>query len=167
MMGKRIHLTSCPLALLKSEAGEPLRTWLSDDSKKKQLFDQHRAQLVLAWQGIHLKGVDFDALLAAYLLDPTESNLSLSGLTGKYSLPGVKTDEEVFGKGAKFRLPELAALSDHLGRKAMAIARIVPVLREELEKSEMHQPLLRARAASRGRARGDGAARHRTGCRGA
>lgn len=127
-----------PLALLKSEAGEPLRTWLSDDSKKKQLFDQHRAQLVLAWQGIHLKGVDFDALLAAYLLDPTESNLSLSGLTGKYSLPGVKTDEEVFGKGAKFRLPELAALSDHLGRKAMAIARIVPVLREELEKSEMH-----------------------------
>ncbi|WP_307605299.1 DNA polymerase I [Paenibacillus sp. V4I9] len=127
-----------PLALLKSEAGELLRTWLSDDSKKKQLFDQHRAQLVLAWQGIHLKGVDFDALLAAYLLDPTESNLSLSGLTGKYSLPGVKTDEEVFGKGAKFRLPELAALSDHLGRKAMAIARIVPVLREELEKSEMH-----------------------------
>ncbi|OPH54730.1 DNA polymerase I [Paenibacillus ferrarius] len=126
-----------PSELLKSAAGEPLRVWLGDEAKKKQLFDLHRARLVLAWQGITLAGVDFDALLAAYLLDPTESNLSLSGLTFKYGLPGVKTDEEVFGKGAKFRLPDLAALSDHLGRKAMAIARIVPVLRDELEKSEM------------------------------
>ncbi|NQX68264.1 DNA polymerase I [Paenibacillus alba] len=126
-----------PSELLKSAAGEPLRAWLGDEAKNKQLFDLHRARLVLAWQGITLAGVDFDALLASYLLDPTESNLSLSGLTFKYGLPGVKTDEEVFGKGAKFRLPDLAALSDHLGRKAMAIARIVPVLRDELEKSEM------------------------------
>ncbi|CAH1200021.1 DNA polymerase I [Paenibacillus allorhizoplanae] len=128
-----------PFALLQSEAGKPLRDWLGDASKKKQLFDLHRAQLALAWQGIHLAGVDFDVLLAAYLLDPTESNLSLSGLSVKYGLPSVKADEDVFGKGAKFRLPELAALSDHVGRKAMAMARMVPVLRDELEKSEMHQ----------------------------
>lgn len=128
-----------PFALLQSEAGKPLRDWLGDASKKKQLFDLHRAQLALAWQGIHLAGVDFDVLLAAYLLDPTESNLSLSGLSVKYGLPNVKADEDVFGRGAKFRLPELAALSDHLGRKAMAMARMVPVLRDELEKGEMHQ----------------------------
>lgn len=128
-----------PFALLQSDAGKPLRDWLSDASKKKQLFDLHRAQLALAWQGIHLAGVDFDVLLAAYLLDPTESNLSLSGLSVKYGLPSVKADEDVFGKGAKFRLPELAALSDHVGRKAMAMARMVPVLQGELEKSEMHR----------------------------
>jgi DNA polymerase-1 len=128
-----------PFALLQSDTGKPLRDWLSDASKKKQLFDLHRAQLALAWQGIHLAGVDFDVLLAAYLLDPTDSNLSLSGLSVKYGLPSVKADEDVFGKGAKFRLPELAALSDHVGRKAMAMARMVPVLRDELEKSEMHQ----------------------------
>ncbi|OAS21084.1 DNA polymerase I [Paenibacillus oryzisoli] len=128
-----------PFALLQSDAGKPLRDWLSDASKKKQLFDLHRAQLALAWQGIHLAGVDFDVLLAAYLLDPTDSNLSLSALSVKYGLPSVKADEDVFGKGAKFRLPELAALSDHVGRKAMAMARMVPVLRDELEKGEMHR----------------------------
>ncbi|MDD9265817.1 DNA polymerase I [Paenibacillus sp. GCM10023248] len=128
-----------PFQLMQSEAGEPLRAWLGDESKKKKVFDLHRSLLALAWQGIELKGVDFDVLLAAYLLDPTESNLSLSGLSAKYSLPGLKADDEVFGKGAKFRLPELAALSDHLGRKAMATARLVPVLAEELEKSEMHR----------------------------
>ncbi|MFD0698678.1 DNA polymerase I [Paenibacillus sp. GCM10027628] len=128
-----------PFELLMSEAGAPVRDWLSDASKKKQLFDQHRAELALAWHGVHLRGVDFDVLLAAYLLDPTESNLTLSGLSSKYGLPGIKADEEVFGKGAKFRLPELPALSEHLGRKAHSIARIVPVLRDELEKGEMHR----------------------------
>jgi DNA polymerase I len=134
--GKSLFL---PFELLKSEAGLPVREWLSDASKKKQLLDQHRAELALAWQGVHLRGVDFDVLLAAYLLDPTETDLTLSGLTAKYGLPGIKADEEIFGKGAKFRLPELPALSEHLCRKAYAIACAVPVLREELEKSEMNQ----------------------------
>ncbi|MEW9698398.1 DNA polymerase I [Paenibacillus sp. SI8] len=136
LSGKSLYV---PFELLNSEAGSPVRAWLSDASKKKQLFDQHRTELALAWQGIHLRGVDFDVLLAAYLLDPTESNLTLSGLSGKYGLPGIKADEEIFGKGAKFRLPELSALSEHLCRKAYATAAAVPVLREELEKSEMHQ----------------------------
>ncbi|NEW07671.1 DNA polymerase I [Paenibacillus sp. SYP-B3998] len=125
--------------LLMSEAGAPVRDWLSDASKKKQLLDQHRAELALAWQGVQLRGVDFDVLLAAYLLDPTESNLTLSGLASKYGLPSMKADEEIFGKGAKFRLPELPALSDHLCRKVYTTARAVPVLREDLEKGEMNR----------------------------
>ena len=128
-----------PSEELKSEAAAPVRDWLSDESKKKRLFDQHRAELALAWEGIRLKGVDFDMLLAAYLLDPTESNLTLSGLAGNYGLPGIKADEDVFGKGAKFRLPELPVLGEHLCRKAYTTARALPVLREELEKSEMNQ----------------------------
>ncbi|MFC5451839.1 DNA polymerase I [Paenibacillus aestuarii] len=128
-----------PFALLQSDAGAPLRAWLEDAAKKKQLLDQHRAELALAWQGVRLRGVDFDVQLAAYLLDPTDSDLTLSGLAGKYGLPGIKADEEVFGKGAKFRLPDEAALSEHLCRKAYTIARAVPVLRVELEKGEMHR----------------------------
>ncbi|UJF31702.1 DNA polymerase I [Paenibacillus hexagrammi] len=128
-----------PFELLMSEAGQPIQDWLSDESKKKQLFDQHRAELALAWHGVRLRGVDFDVLLAAYLLDPTESTLTVSGLAFKYGLPGIRPDEDVFGKGAKFRLPELAALSEHLCRKADTIRRAVPVLREELEKGEMHR----------------------------
>jgi len=134
--GKSLYV---PFALLQSAAGAPLRDWLGDAAKKKQLLDQHRAELALAWQGVRLRGVDFDVQLAAYLLDPTESDLTLSGLAGKYGLPGMKADEEVFGKGAKFRLPDEAALSEHLCRKAYTIARAVPVLRVELEKGEMHR----------------------------
>ncbi|SEB80685.1 DNA polymerase I [Paenibacillus sp. GP183] len=128
-----------PFELLLSEAAAPLKLWLADASKKKQIFDSHRASLALAWKGAPLNGVDFDCILAAYLLDPTESTLTVNGLALGYGLPGIRADEEVFGKGAKFRLPELSALSEHLGRKANTVRRAVPVLQRELEKSELNR----------------------------
>jgi DNA polymerase-1 len=128
-----------PFELLLTEAASALKAWLADESKKKQVFDSHRATLALAWKAAPLKGVDFDCILAAYLLDPTESTLTLNGLALKHGLPGIKGDEEVFGKGAKFRLPELSVLSEHLCRKANTVRRAVPVLQQELEKSEMNR----------------------------
>ncbi len=128
-----------PFELLDAEEAEDIRNWLADASKPKQIFDQHRAEVALAWKGVVLRGVDFDVLLAAYLLDPTESNLTLSGLASKYALSGSKADEDVFGKGAKFQLPELKVLGEHLCRKADTIRRLVPVLKQELEKNEMQR----------------------------
>ncbi|MBP1989418.1 DNA polymerase I [Paenibacillus eucommiae] len=126
-----------PFELLLSEGGAGIKSWLADETKKKQLFDSHKARLALAWKGTPLAGVNFDCLLAAYLLDPTESTLTLNGMAYKHALPAIRADEDVFGKGAKFRLPELAALSEHLCRKADTIRRAVPVLEQELDKSEM------------------------------
>jgi DNA polymerase-1 len=128
-----------PFELLQSAAAAGLKEWLADETKKKQVFDSHRAELALAWKGAPLKGVDFDVMLAAYLLDPTESTLTLNALAAKYGISAIKADEDVFGKGAKFRLPEIDALSEHLSRKADTVRRIVPVLQQELEKSGMQQ----------------------------
>jgi DNA polymerase I len=128
-----------PFELLVSGGAAEIRGWLGDETKKKQLFDQHKAELALAWKGIKLKGVDFDVLLAAYLLDPTETILTLNGLASKHGLPNIRGDEDVFGKGAKFRLPELELLSEHLCRKAFTVQKVVPILRQELEKGEMNE----------------------------
>lgn len=126
-----------PFGLLASEAAKPVREWLGDGTKPKTLYDLHRAEAALAWKGIPLTGCDFDVLLAAYLLDPTEASHTLSALTFKYGQPPVKEDEAVFGKGAKFKIPETAVTGEHLSRKALAIARLAKVLREELEEKEM------------------------------
>jgi len=130
-----------PFELLQGEApgAAAIREWLGDPAAKKQLFDSHRAEIALAWRGIALRGVDFDALLAAYLLDPTESTLTVSGLAHRYGLPGIRPDEDVFGKGAKFRLPDEVTLCEHLCRKADTIRRAVPVLQSELAQSGMQQ----------------------------
>lgn len=128
-----------PFELLASEAGAPLRDWFADENIPKRGYDLHKADIVLHWHGILLQGAAFDVHLAAYLLDPTESDQSLSALTAKYGLPSLQSDEAVFGKGAKFKVPDLEILSEHLGRKAAAIQQVIAKQQEDLEKYEMHR----------------------------
>lgn len=125
-------------AMLKNEVSKPVLNWLGDENIPKYGFDLHRANLVLHWEGITLAGETHDVQLAAYLLDPTESNYqSPSALAVKYNLPYVASDDDVYGKGAKFKVPDEAVLSQHLARKAVTLLNMVPLQREELEKNEM------------------------------
>lgn len=126
-----------PFELLKSEEAEPIRSWLGDAEKPKRIFDLHRSELALHWQGIRIEGCVFDVHLAAYLLDPTESTLTLHALAGKYRTSSVKSDEEVFGKGAKYQVPAEEILAPHLCRKAQVIAELSKRLASELEKLGM------------------------------
>ncbi|MBP1906704.1 DNA polymerase-1 [Paenibacillus turicensis] len=125
-------------AMLKNEVSKPVLEWLGDEDIPKYGFDLHRANLVLHWEGIKLAGEKHDVQLAAYLLDPTESNYQSPGaLAVKYNLPYVASDDDVYGKGAKFKVPDEAVLSQHLARKAVTLLNMVPLQREELEKNEM------------------------------
>lgn len=125
-------------AMLKNEVSKPVLDWLGDDQISKYGFDLHRANLVLHWEGIKLAGEKHDVQLAAYLLDPTESNYqSPSALAVKYNLPYVASDDDVYGKGAKFKVPDEAVLSQHLARKAVTLLNMVPLQCEELKQNEM------------------------------
>jgi DNA polymerase-1 len=126
-----------PFDALREAGNEQILEWFADEKQEKWIYDTHKAEVALAWEGIILKGVTFDVLLAAYLLSPTESNYSLNGLAQKYELPHISSDDEVFGKGAKFHIPELAVVSEHLSRKALAIHRLSPMLKKELKNTEM------------------------------
>ncbi|EXX89562.1 DNA polymerase I, partial [Paenibacillus darwinianus] len=106
---------------------------------RKEGYDLHKAALVLSWHGIELAGASFDALLAAYLLDPTEANYSLVGLCARYGLQGVASDEDVYGKGAKFAVPAVDKLCAHLALKAEAVRLLAPKQKEELEKNGMNK----------------------------
>lgn len=128
-----------PLELLKDEVAKPVVSWLGDENIPKRGYDLHRADLALFWQGIAFAGAEHDVELAAYLLDPTENDQTISGLAAKYNLPYLPTDEEIYGKGAKFKVPNVDILSLHLARKADALLRIIPLQRSELEKYEMNR----------------------------
>ncbi|MBW7461441.1 DNA polymerase I, partial [Paenibacillus sepulcri] len=122
---------------LLAEAGEPVRQWLGNPEARKFGYDLHKADLTLHWNGIDLCGTDFDVLLAAYLLDPTESNQTLVYLMQRYELPAIQSDESVYGKGAKFRIPEREILARHLAAKADAVRRLVPLQQKALEEGAM------------------------------
>ncbi|MUT65817.1 DNA polymerase I [Paenibacillus sp. NEAU-GSW1] len=124
---------------LKQPFAEALRTWLADADKPKLGFDMHKAELALGWQDVVLRGTAFDVQLASYLLDPTDASLSLTGMCERYGLPGVPSDEAVYGKGAKFKVPDAETLCQHLATKADAVRRIAPLQQADLEKSGMHK----------------------------
>src|SRR5690606_870179 len=124
---------------LLSAAAKPVKDWLADPQIPKRGYDLHRADLALYWQGITFAGADFDIELAAYLLDPTDNNQTISGLAAKYYLPQLAPDDGVDGKGAKFKAPDPETLSRHLARKALAMLRLMPLQKEELEKNEMNR----------------------------
>jgi len=123
--------------VLKSSAAAGLRDWLRDETVPKSGYDLHRADLALHWQGIPFAGAAHDVQLAAYLLDPTEANQNLSDLTTKYGLPRLPSDEDVFGKGAKYKIPELEVLGRHVARKSSAVLGIVSKQKQELVDTAM------------------------------
>ncbi|KAA8784341.1 DNA polymerase-1 [Paenibacillus sp. 4624] len=124
--------------LLQSGAAAPVREWLASADQPKRGYDLHRVDLALHAHGIEFAGAAFDVQLAAYLLDPTESNQTISGLTSKYGLPSLVEDDIVLGKGAKYKLPEAEVLGDFLCRKAAALAAIIPLQEQALESDEMN-----------------------------
>jgi DNA polymerase-1 len=117
-------------------ASESFKAWLEDDSKKKWVFDSKKAQVALKWQGIDLKGAEFDVLLAAYLLNPASTYEDVASVAKEKGIQLVSSDETVFGKGAKRALPDEKFLADHLARKGAAIARLYERLLDELKTNE-------------------------------
>ncbi|WP_410511957.1 DNA polymerase I [Paenibacillus sp. BR2-3] len=126
-----------PFHLLKSPAAAKLQEWLRDETVPKSGYDLHRADLALHWQGIPFAGAAHDVQLAAYLLDPTEANQNLSDLTVKYGLPRLSADEDVFGKGAKYKVPDLDVLGNHVARKSATVLGIVLKQKQELMDTAM------------------------------
>ncbi|GAB6988495.1 DNA polymerase I [Paenibacillus pini] len=128
-----------PFDVLKTEAAEPLRAWLAEPTAPKRGYDLHRVDLALHWHDIPFAGAAFDVQLAAYLLDPTEANQNINELASKYGLAGLASDEIVYGKGAKYKLPDTAVLSEHLAGKNAALLEMIPMQQQELDKNEMNE----------------------------
>ncbi|MCM3127280.1 DNA polymerase I [Paenibacillus provencensis] len=125
--------------ILKSDACVKIREWFADTHQPKHGYDLHRVDLALHAIGIEFAGAAFDAHLAGYLLDPTDSDQTLAGLAAKYALPRLASDDEVLGKGAKYKVPETEVMADHLSRKTASLLAIIPLQQKDLEETGMHE----------------------------
>ncbi|GAA2972348.1 DNA polymerase I [Lentilactobacillus parakefiri] len=95
---------------------------LTSKSIKKNVFDAKRTYVGLYRQGINLANVDFDMLLVSYLLNTTNNSNDVGTVAHLHGFYNVKTDEEVYGKGAKRNIdPDSPTFLAHLVHKAKAI----------------------------------------------
>lgn len=113
-----------------------LHEWMKDESKKKSLFDSKSAQAFLLRNGYELNGVDFDLLLAAYIVNPSISSTDLASVVKEFGYNDVLLDESVFGKGAKKAVPAEDKLAEHVSRKSKAIWKLKKVITEKLKEND-------------------------------
>lgn len=87
------------LPALTSEAMKPLRDLLEDASVPKTLQNAKYDVLVLRSEGITLRGVAFDTMIASYVLDPGRRSHSLDMLALEFMDHTMTSYVDVCGKG--------------------------------------------------------------------
>lgn len=117
------------------------RKWAEDSSQKKIVFDAKKAVVALLKQGIHLKGIVFDMLLASYLLNPAENHHNIPSIANREGKKNVQFDEEVYGKGAKLKVPEQPLLAEHVVRKTKLLFDLKDDIENQLKTNEQYDLL--------------------------
>ncbi|RKQ29911.1 DNA polymerase I [Oceanobacillus halophilus] len=117
------------------------KEWAKDASKEKNVFDAKKTLVSLLRYGIHMKGITFDMLLASYLLNPSENNHDIPAIANRMGKTDVLFDEEVYGKGAKQKVPEQNKLAEHVVRKAKMLYGLHDQMIEELKENEQYSLL--------------------------
>ncbi|WP_338451399.1 DNA polymerase I [Niallia oryzisoli] len=112
------------------------KVWAEDEEKKKTVYDVKRSEVSLRHHGIHLSGVTFDLLIAAYLANPSETITDIASIASRYGFSAVQSDDTFYGKGAKRKVPEENALAEHLVRKALALHDLEETLENELKENQ-------------------------------
>src|SRR5690625_407041 len=115
---------------------EAFKAWLEDETKKKVVADLKRLKVALKWQGLSLEGVQFDLILAAYIVNPANNQDDIPSISHAYGITDVSYDEEIYGKGAKLKIPEEAIYAEHIVRKGIVAQKLYSILIAELKENK-------------------------------
>ncbi len=92
--------------------------FLKDKENHKSIFDYKRAYVLCKRLGLDLEGIDFDLLLATYILNPSVAKEEFKGISDFYDYKDVYYEEQIYGKGVKRALPEKNIIYQHIAKKA-------------------------------------------------
>jgi DNA polymerase I len=113
---------------------EALRPVLESDAFPKALQNAKYDRLVLRHQGLHLRGVVFDPMLASYVLNP-EASHNLTDLSLRYLNLAAQSYTDLVPKGKTIADIDIAAVAAYCGGDVHSTYRLVAPLRAELETS--------------------------------
>ncbi|MBU5593655.1 DNA polymerase I [Amphibacillus sp. MSJ-3] len=120
---------------------DQFKRWLEDPEQKKLTFDSKKVMVSLLRHDIRVKGITFDLLLASYLINPAENSHDIPAISHRLGYEDILFDEEVYGKGAKLRIPEEAKVAEHVIRKARALPKLQEAISVKLKENEQESLL--------------------------
>ncbi len=116
-----------------------LKEWLKDSTKKKYASDSKSVAASLARNNLEIEGLEFDLLLATYIVNPSTTYTDVASMTREFGYTEVQYDEGVYGKGAKRALPEEEVVAEHACRKAKAIWTLRNVAETKLRDNDQYK----------------------------
>lgn len=111
---------------------DALRPILESDRYPKALQNAKFDRLIFRCQGITLRGVVFDTMLASYVLNPENSH-NLSDLGLKYLNLLSQRYEDLVPKGKTLADLDVQTVANYCGMDAYVVSQLVPELRSELQ----------------------------------
>lgn len=116
---------------------EQLKQILENADIQKDVFDLKRTMVGLNRLDIQVQGIDYDMLLASYLVNNENNSNDMGEVCHLYGDYSVKSDFEVYGKGKKEHVPDDdQILFSHLASKAQSIVRLKDELLKQLKDHE-------------------------------
>ncbi len=123
---------------------EALKPLLENPSIKKVGHNLKHHAILLRKHGVQLAGIDFDTMIASYLLDAGERNHTLDELTKRYLHHTIMSAADLLGTGKERRPIEevsIAARTKRVGEAADAALRLRKVLEPKLEELQLTELL--------------------------
>lgn len=137
---KRIDATVKNLPPLSSVEMKPLRDLLEDPSIRKTAQNSKHDVLVLRRAGVQLKGLDFDTMLASYVLDPGRRSHGLDVLALEFLDYTMTPYTDVCGKGktlVSFDESPIEAAQNYSCEEADMTLRLRTVFEPQLQSSNV------------------------------
>ncbi|MCX8721570.1 MULTISPECIES: DNA polymerase I [unclassified Lactobacillus] len=114
-----------------------LKQILEDKKISKDVFDLKRTTVGLNRLGIHAHGIEYDMLLASYLINNENNSDDMAEVCRMYGNDTVRSDLDVYGKGKSEKIPtDDDVLYNHLATKVEAIETLKETLLARLKEHE-------------------------------
>ena len=107
--------------------------WLEDKNTTKIVYDAKKTYVSAHRLGINIENIEFDVMLASYIIDPSRSIDDVKSVVSLYGQNYVKDKITIFGKGKKHHIPEEPILNEHIASVTEAIAAVTPTMKSQLE----------------------------------
>ncbi len=113
-----------------------LQQWLENDQVTFATYDAKKTIILCKRLGIEINGIQFDTLLASYILDPSRTIDDVYSVVSEFGIYYVPNDESIYGKGKKLHVPEEDMLFESIAKKVTAVYETKDKMTELLDEKD-------------------------------
>ena len=117
-----------------SFVSESLNKMLANNDVKKITFDFKKLYVCLKRNDISINGLDYDLLLASYLVNPAYANDDFKKTADHFISNNIEFDEVVYGYKSKAKVPEVDIYVSHALSKCLVMEEFKKALDVEIKK---------------------------------